>query len=138
MHPATGTRPVALALSKQDARLLGLYGDNMGDVIYALYPEFGGQHGHILPTAKWGVGDLSGLFVLNGPGIKQGARIERTVHLIDLVPTVCYATDLPLPAQAEGAVIYQAFEDPNCKRNETIQLNEALAQAEAVLSGKGE
>ena len=138
VHPKTGTRPVALALSKQDARLLGLYGENMGDVIYALYPEFGGQHGHILPTAKWGVGDLGGLFVLNGPGIKQGHRLERTVHLTDLVPTVCYAASLPLPAQAEGAVIYQAFTDPNFKLRETQELTDALSKAEAALSGKQE
>ncbi|MHB1134053.1 MAG: alkaline phosphatase family protein [Chloroflexota bacterium] len=138
VDPKTGKRPVALALSKQDARLLGLYGENCGDVVYALYPSFGGQHGHILPTAKWGIGDLAGLFVLNGPGIKQGHRLARTVHLTDLVPTVCYAADLPVPATVDGAVIYQAFVDPNFKRNETIEINEALAQAEAALSGKGE
>lgn len=36
VDPTTGSRPVALALSKQDARILGLYGDSIGDVVYAL------------------------------------------------------------------------------------------------------
>jgi arylsulfatase A-like enzyme len=82
------------------------------------------------------VGDLRGLFVLNGPGIKKGHRLLRTVHLIDLVPTVCYATDLPMPSTVEGAVLYQAFEEPNGKLAEIAALNAALAQAEAILSGK--
>ena len=51
VDPETGKRPVSLALTKQDARILGLYGDSIGDVVYALYPWFGGEHGHILPTA---------------------------------------------------------------------------------------
>lgn len=114
----TGKRPVALALSKQDARILGLYGDRVGDVVYALYPWFGSQHGVILPTASHGVGSIKGLFMMKGPGIKQGVRLERTIWLTDLVPTVCYAMNLPLPAQAEGAVVYQAFEDPNFRFNE--------------------
>ncbi len=119
VDPETGKRPVALALAKKDARILGLYGDQVGDVVYAVYPWFGGQHGQALPTAEWGVGGLKGLFVLNGPGIKKGARLQRTVHLTDLVPTLCYLLDLPVPEHTEGAVIYQAFQDPNFKLQNT-------------------
>jgi len=120
VDPKTGKRPVALALSKRDARILGLYGEHIGDVIYALYPWFGSQHGSILPTAEHGVGSLKGLCVMNGPGIKKGLRLDRTMWLTDLVPTICYLMNLPLPAQAEGAVIYQVFEDPNFRfREET-------------------
>ncbi|MBW2063147.1 MAG: alkaline phosphatase family protein, partial [Deltaproteobacteria bacterium] len=113
VDPGTGKRPVALALSKKDARILGLYGDNIGDVIYAIYPWFGGQHGSILPTAEWGVGSLKGLFTMTGPGVKKGYRLKRTTWLPDLVPTICYLMNWPVPDQAEGAVIYQAFEEPN-------------------------
>jgi predicted AlkP superfamily phosphohydrolase/phosphomutase len=113
--PKTGQRQVALALSKQDARILGLYGDNVGDVIYALYPWFSGQHGNFLPTAEWGVGSLKALLSFNGPGIKKGYRLTRTCNLVDIVPTICYMLDLPLPEQAEGAVIYQALNDPNSR-----------------------
>ena len=65
------------------------------------------------------MGGLKGLFVLNGPGIKKGARLQRTVHLTDLVPTLCYLLDLPVPEHTEGAVIYQAFQDPNFKLQNT-------------------
>ena len=113
VHPENGKRPVALALSKKDARILGLYGDSVGDVVYALYPWFGSQHGLILPTAEYGIGSLKVLFTMTGPGIKKGVHLNRTVRLTDLVPTVCYLMNLPVPADTEGAVIYQAFEDPN-------------------------
>jgi len=134
VDPKTGMRPVALALAKEDARILGLYGEGIGDVVYALYPWFGSQHGQKLPTAKWGIGDLRALLVLNGPGIKKGRRLERTVHLVDLVPTLCYLTDLPLPDHVEGAVLYQLLEDPDFKRKEVAELLDALARTEAALS----
>ncbi|MDD9302268.1 MAG: hypothetical protein HUK40_07935 [Desulfobacter sp.] len=113
--PATGHHPVALALSKRDARLLGLYGEQCGDVVYAVHPEFSGQHGNILPTARWSVGTLQPLLAFQSPGIKSGFRMERACNLWDVVPTACYLTGLPVPEQTEGAVIYQLLEDPNKK-----------------------
>ena len=136
VDPETGKRPVALALSKRDARILGLYGDGMGDVVYALYPSFGGQHGHILPTGWWGIGSLKGLLTMSGPGMKKGHRLQRTVWLTDLVPTICYLMDLPLPEQAEGAVIYQAFKDPNFRLKEISKLKDGLA-VDGKRTGRG-
>lgn len=117
--PETGQRPVALALSKQDARILGLYGDDVGDVVYAVYPWFGSQHGQILPTAEYGMGSLKVLFTFTGPGIKKGVRIERNAWLTDMVPTICYLMNWPVPEDAEGAVLYQIFEDPNFRLAES-------------------
>jgi predicted AlkP superfamily phosphohydrolase/phosphomutase len=134
--PKSGRRAVSLALSRQDARLLGLCGERVGDVVYALYPEFGSQHGQVLPTAEWGVGSLKGLLVLNGPGIKKGHRLQRTVWLTDLVPTLCCLADLPLPEQAEGAVMVQAFEEPDSRRLEIEALKGKLEAIERRLTEK--
>jgi len=134
VDPATGKRPVALALPKKDARILGLYGDGIGDVIYAVYPWFGSQHGQALPTAEWGVGSLKGLLVINGPGIKKGHRLQRTCGLTDIVPTICYALDLPVPETVDGAILYQAFKDPNFKLKEIQKLKEGLARMETALA----
>jgi len=131
--PATGRRPVALALTKKDARVLNLYGDGIGDVVYAVYPWFGGQHGEVLPTGEWGIGSVKGLLVMNGPGLKKGYRLQRTVWMTDLVPTICYLMNLPVPAQAEGAVLYQAFKNPDFKRQEIQKLREGLARMELAL-----
>jgi predicted AlkP superfamily phosphohydrolase/phosphomutase len=133
VDPKTGKRPVALALSKKDARIMGLYGDWVGDVIYALYPWVAGQHGNILPSAEWGIGSLKGLTTFTGPGIKKGYRLERTTNLIDIVPTICYLADLPVPAQAEGAVIYQALKNPEGKAAEIHKLEEGIERFDKTL-----
>ncbi len=110
VDPETGRRPVCLALGKEDARMIGLHGDNIGDVVYAVYASFGTmQHDHNLPTASHGIGSLKPLFNLFGPGIKTGITLDRTIWLADLVPTLCYIMDWPVPEQTEGAVVYQAL-----------------------------
>ena len=113
--PETGKKPVVLALRKEDARMIGLHGDWIGDVIFGVGGDTGQQHGSQVPTATYGMGDLHGLFALSGPNIKKGSELERTVWIHDLVPTICYLTGWPVPAQAEGAVIYQAMENPDLR-----------------------
>jgi len=114
--PVSGKKPIVLALKKEDARIIGVHGDWAGDVIYGISGEFGGQHSPNVPTATYGMGDLRGFFVMSGPNIKKGAELDRTVWIHDLVPTLCYMTGWPIPAQAEGSVIYQAMEDPNARQ----------------------
>ncbi len=111
--PETGQRAITLALRREDARMMGLYGDMVGDVVYAVEPGFGGNHGPHLTTAKFSQGSLQPLLVLHGPGIKRGYRLERNAWLTDIVPTVCYLMQLPMPRDAEGAVLYQALEAPD-------------------------
>lgn len=122
--PATGKKPIVWALRREDARVLGLYGENIGDVIYAVGPEFAGQHGMIPATAEYGVGSLMGLLIMFGLGIKKGEVLERTVWLTDLAPTICYLAELPLPKDAEGGIIYQALENPNLKLDQLHRLRE--------------
>jgi predicted AlkP superfamily phosphohydrolase/phosphomutase len=136
IDPETGKRPVALALCKKDARVIGLHGDAMGDVVYALYPEYSGQHGNILPGATWGYGDLKPLLSFTGPGIKKANRMERTCNLVDIVPTICYLMDVPLPAEAEGSVMYQALTDPNTLSNKIAGLQSQLRSMESKLQSK--
>ena len=133
VDPNTGKRPVALALTNQDARIIGLTGPDAGDVIYAIYPEFGGQHGAQLPNAHWGIGDLKPLLAISGPGIKKSHRLERSCWLTDIVPTICYLMDWPVPAQAEGSVLYQAFKKPNFKAEQINKLKDGLARMETAL-----
>ena len=133
VDPATGKRPISLALGKQDARILGLYGDHVGDVVYAVYPWFSGQHANILPAAEWGVGNLKALLTFTGPGIKKGYRLQRTCNLVDIVPTICYLMDLPVPSTVEGAVLYQAFKNPDFKSDEIGKLRAGLGRMETAL-----
>jgi predicted AlkP superfamily phosphohydrolase/phosphomutase len=133
VDPETGKRPVALALTKKDARILGLHGNRVGDVVYALQPWFGSQHGQILPTATHGVGSLKGLLCMTGPGMKKGYRMDRTCSPTDIVPTICYLMDFPVPADVEGCILYQAFKKPNFKIMEIQKLKDGLARMEAAV-----
>ncbi len=128
----TGKKPIALALKKEDARIIGLYGDRIGDIVFAISPKFGAQHGPHLPTAKYGIGSLQGLLIMKGPGVKKNYLMKRTAWLTDIVPTICYLTELPLPKNTEGAILYQAFQDPNFKLKEIRDLRENYEKIKAV------
>lgn len=114
-HPQTGQCPFVLALPKLEAEILGLWGDQVGDVVYAYWPEYTMQHGPILPSSEYGIGTLKPLCVFYGPkvGVKKGYSMDRHCNLVDLVPTFCYMTGWPVPKDAEGSVIYQLMEEPD-------------------------
>ena len=138
VDPKSGKRPVALALTNKDARILGLHGDGVGDVVYAVYPEYGGQHGPHLQTAEWGIGKLKALLAFNGPGIKKGYSLDRTSGLTDVVPTICHLMSWPAPAEAEGNILFQALENPNLAADRVKSLKEALVKMEEALTqGQG-
>ena len=59
--------------------------------------------------------------------------------LTDIVPTICYLAELPIPRNAEGTVIYQALEDPDIKLKELKKLRENYARVtRAFSSGQAE
>lgn len=128
----TGRTPVAIALPKRDAYLLGQWGDQCGDVIFAWdhgyvsgylvqwkeivggnavgAPKFyGAHHGGFLPTDN-GFSSTYGTMILAGPGLKQGYErpTDRLgyIHAVDVVPTFCYILGIAPPAQSQGAVAY--------------------------------
>ncbi|MDA8219337.1 MAG: alkaline phosphatase family protein [Dehalococcoidales bacterium] len=122
VDPKTGLKPIVLALKREDARIIGHYDERSGDVIYAVDPHFQKEHGAQLSTAKIGIGSMGTLFILKGPGVKQGVEIERTVWLTDIVPTLCYLAELPVPKQCEGSIVYQALADPDAQVKELQSL----------------
>jgi predicted AlkP superfamily phosphohydrolase/phosphomutase len=111
--PKLGICPFSLVLRSEDARILGLYGDRIGDIVYTVREGTlsGEGHGVQLPTAKYGMSSLRALFILAGPGIKKSYKLKQTVWLTDLAPTVAYLMGIPSPRQADGSVLYEAFEE---------------------------
>ncbi len=109
----TGRHPFSLALTHEDAEMLNLHGDLVGDVVYALRPEFDGAHGKQLPSASFGIGGQHSTFILSGAGVRKGYALERQVRVVDVAPTLCYLLGLPMPENVEGGVVYEALEDPN-------------------------
>ena len=105
--------PFSLAVTRADAEMLNLHGDLVGDVVYALCPEFDGAHGKQLPSVSFGIGGQHSTFILSGAGVRQGVALERQVRVVDVAPTLCYLLGLPMPMNVEGGVVYEALEDPN-------------------------
>ena len=112
-HPETGERPVLLAVRKEDAQVFGMGGAQAGDVVYALKPEYMAEHGYGFPTGESGCGSLKNVMIFRGPNIKKNYKYTRPRWLADIVPTICYATGNPIPADTEGGPIYQILEESN-------------------------
>lgn len=119
---ATGRHPFSLAITRQNAEMVNLWGDLVGDVVYALDPAFDGAHGKQLPSTRFGMGAQHSVFVMAGPGVKRGVALRRQVRVVDVAPTIAYLLGMPVPANAEGGVIYEALEDPDWMLNELSRL----------------
>ena len=131
-----GRTPIAIALPKRDAYLLGQWGDQCGDVVFAWdhgyvsgyygqwkgivgggsvgAPEvYGAHHGGFIPTRN----DLSssfGTLLLAGPGVKKGYERDYDahgyIHAADVVPTFCHILGASPPAQSQGTIAYDLFD----------------------------
>ena len=111
--PATGRHPFSLALTNADAEMVNLWGEAVGDVVYALRPEFDGAHGKQLPSVSFGIAGQHCTYVLAGPGVKEGVALRGQVRAVDVAPTLCYLLGLPMPRNVEGGVVYEALTDPD-------------------------
>jgi len=109
--PKTGKRIITLALNRNDMEVLGVGGENAGDIFYILEPEFTRCHGNGLSNQKLLGYSMKALFAVIGAGIKKGEIIDRKVKVVDIVPTISYLSGSPIPKNAEGGIIYQALEE---------------------------
>ena len=110
--PKTGHRIVSVALRNRDAVLLGMGGPESGDIFCCHAEGYNTDHNDCLSTT-YGEGDtsVSPLFVAAGPGIKSGFYTDRIIRQIDFAPTVAVLGGVRMPAQCEGAPIYQILEN---------------------------
>lgn len=106
--PMTGMRVAQLALRNKDAVLLGMGGPKCGDIVYMAAEGYTMDHADSLSTVDgyFGTSCMS-IFAACGGGIKQNCKTPRVVHHIDIAPTIASLFDIRVPAQCEGAPIYQ-------------------------------
>lgn len=106
--PITGRRVVAMALTNRDAVLLGMNGEECGDIVFFMAEGFNIIHADSLSTQR-GYFDtsVSPIFVAAGAGVKENYKVERVIRQVDVAPTVAALTGLRMPAQCEGAPAYQ-------------------------------
>ena len=108
--PKTGHRVISLALHNKDAVLLGVGGPYAADIIFFVHDDYNYDHGESLSTAT-GYADTSTspIYLIAGPGIKQGYRTDRYIREVDVAPTAAVILGVDIPAQCEGAPAYQLF-----------------------------
>ncbi len=97
-------------MTRADAEMVNLTGDLVGDVVYALRPEFDGAHGRQLPTAVLGISGQHSTFILSGAGVRHGEELKTQVRVVDAMPTLCYLLGVPIPENVEGRIIHEALE----------------------------
>lgn len=131
--PVTGKCPFAFILRKEEAKMLGLRGETIGDVVYGFYPEAPGEHGRQITSGEYSIGSMKGLLLISGPGVRKGVVLERVVNIADVVPTLCYLAELPVPKDCEGAIIYQALEDKDKYLNELKSLRTKYKKLEETI-----
>ncbi|MED9781285.1 MAG: alkaline phosphatase family protein [Peptococcaceae bacterium] len=108
----TGKRIVSVALRNKDAAVLNMNGPESGDIVYAIDEEFNRVHADSLPTA-YGYADtsVSPIFIAAGDGIKEGVKTKRIIRIADVAPTIATLMGVRMPADCEGAPIYQILKD---------------------------
>ena len=106
--PHTGKRVVALALRNKDALVLGMGGEECGDIVFFMEEGFNIVHADSLSTQKgyWGT-SVSPIFIAAGQGIKRNYTVEKIVRQVDIAPTLATIGGVRLPRQTDGAIITQ-------------------------------
>ena len=144
--PETGEHVFAFVLPREDAPMVGLWGDFIGDLVYCytggyrwsgpevlrmgeervVFPCGGGNHGPMIPTYETETTSIMGALVLAGPGVRPGVQLQREeqarVCATDLAPTLAYLLDLDAPAQNEGRLLREFLSDcPNERPSRVLQ-----------------
>jgi predicted AlkP superfamily phosphohydrolase/phosphomutase len=117
-NPKTG-EPIPLKIYRREDIYQGSHLDEGPDVVFL--PEDMRYNGYGLfqfTSKSWleacfdrsGGHRMDGLFMIVGPGIRKGSKIENA-RLIDLCPTILATLDVPIPNDLDGRVLSDAFED---------------------------
>lgn len=128
-----GVSPVAFALRREEASLIGLGGERVGDVVLALRAGYeeqgyaagaqsliaipsigkwgaaGGTHGTSHPASEYSLGDIKAFFLVAGPGVRHGLRLPYPIYLRDVAPTAAHLIGMAAPANANGRVVREAL-----------------------------
>lgn len=106
--PETGKRIIALALRNKDAVLLGMGGEESGDILYWNAEGYNYDHCDSLSTTYGCRGtSVSPIFIAAGTGLKKNFKTDRIIRQVDVAPTIAVLGGVRMPKQCEGAPVYQ-------------------------------
>jgi len=58
--------------------------------------------------------------IVSGPGVSKGRRVAGLVEYVDVYPTLCDATGLPVPPHVQGSTILPLFGNPDGPGKEAV------------------
>ncbi|GEM_PF-3996186 len=88
-----------------------------------------------LPNGPASAHQASSLVIMMGPNIKKGVRPQRLLDLTGIAPTLAYLLDFPVPAQADGPVLWGVMEDPDAKYKEMKLVRKQLDRWKKLYAG---
>jgi len=117
--PETG-RPMVAEVHCRDQIYSGPYVEERApDLVLVMAPGYRGDWGNTPPVvapvpvaeaARYrGAHTMDGIFVLRGPAIRRGLRLEGA-SIADVAPTLLHALALPVPTNMDGRVLSEVFE----------------------------
>lgn len=149
--PETGEHVLPIVLPREDAPMVGLWGDYIGDVCFVygggycwsgpevlrmgeervVFPCTGGNHGPMIPTYETETTSVMGALVLGGAGVRAqepAPRLEQSrICTTDVAPTLAHLLGLGAPAQNEGRVLHEFLEGEYAQRPERTVIPTARA-----------
>ena len=98
-------------MRNKEAAIVGMSGPECGDILYWLEEGYNRCHGDSMST-YYGCVDtsVSPIFIAAGQGLKKGYTTTRVIRQVDLAATIAVLGGVRMPAQCEGAPIYQILE----------------------------
>jgi predicted AlkP superfamily phosphohydrolase/phosphomutase len=126
-----GEYVLSFVLKKSEAPMIGLWGEYIGDVVFAYnsgyswgpdqIPTTGGSinsgganHGSQIPTTETAISSNYATFMILGKDIKKGyiRPVDQLgpIPLIDIAPTIAYILGISPPRHSLGHILYDFFE----------------------------
>jgi len=132
--PETGEHVFSFVLTREEAPVVGLWGEHIGDLVFCyaggyrwtsdevlrlgekrvVFPSGGGNHGPMIPTYETEVSSVYALMLLAGQGVRHGWREPADQkgrrRTCDVAPTLCHLLGVAPPAQSEGRLLHELLE----------------------------
>jgi arylsulfatase A-like enzyme len=111
-------------------------GPNAGDTIVILWSDHGYHHGEKFDWGKHTLWERTSNvpFLFAGPGIAKGARVDTTVSLIDLFPTVIDLAGAKDEQPRDGISLAPMLKDPAVARDREVLLPGMKPEEYAIIN----
>jgi len=123
LEDTNGSKPLAFALKWEDASVLHLPSNRIGDIIISARPPYGWSenmnedltifHDSVDTGFKQTVTPTHDAiltpFLIMGAGIKKGVKLDRPINHVDQMPTLLHLMGIDIPPFVQGKIIFEAL-----------------------------